>query len=100
MEENIKRCKALLKNDRWVLGTEDKKAIDALIKEYEEIKETNKDLSDAFWNKCVPNQILKEIIDECIPKGKNIITGKEEYQPNTNANSFLTQEILKLMEGR
>lgn len=40
---------------------------------------------------------IKDIVDECIPKGENIITGKEEYKPNVNANSFLTQSILKLI---
>lgn len=46
----------------------------------------------------IPKSKVKELIDECIPKGKNIMTGEEEYQPNTNANSFLTQSILELME--
>lgn len=42
---------------------------------------------------------IKEIVDECIPRGKNIITKEEEYQPNANANSYLTQTILELLEG-
>lgn len=41
---------------------------------------------------------VKEIVDECIPVGKNIITEKEEYQPNANANSYLTQMILELLK--
>ena len=41
---------------------------------------------------------VKEIVDECIPVGKNIITGKEEYKPNANANSYLTQMILELLK--
>lgn len=42
--------------------------------------------------------VIRGIIDECIPKGKNIITDEEEYKPNTNASSYLTQRILKLLE--
>lgn len=48
----------------------------------------------------IPKSKVKEIVDECIPRGKNIITGEEEYKPNTNANSFLTQRILELMEDK
>ena len=43
---------------------------------------------------------LKEIVDEHIPKQPNIITGEIEYTPNTNANSFLVQDILKLLEEK
>ena len=43
---------------------------------------------------------LKEIVDEHIPKQPNIITGEIEYTPNANANSFLVQDILKLLEEK
>lgn len=46
----------------------------------------------------IPKAKIKEIVDECIPVGKNITTGKEEYQPNANANSYLTQMILELLK--
>ena len=46
----------------------------------------------------IPKAKIKEIVDECIPVGKNIITGKEEYKPNANANSYLTQMILELLK--
>lgn len=45
----------------------------------------------------ISKEVIKDIVDECIPKNKNIITGKEEYQPNTNANSYLVQKILELL---
>lgn len=48
---------------------------------------------------CDVKEKLKKVVDESIPKGKNIITGKEEYQPNTNANSYLTQKILEMLGG-
>lgn len=42
---------------------------------------------------------IKDIVNDCIPKGENRITGKIEYQPNANANSYLTQRILELLKG-
>ena len=59
----------------------------------------NKSLED-FNKEYIPVSKIKEIVDECIPRGKNIITGVEEYQPNANANSYLAQEVLKLLEGK
>lgn len=47
----------------------------------------------------ISNDKLKAIVDEHIPKQPNIITGEMEYTPNTNANSFLVQDILKLLEA-
>lgn len=41
---------------------------------------------------------IKAIVDEHIPKQPNIITGEMEYTPN--ANSFLVQDILKLLEEK
>ena len=68
------------------------------------LEQRRTDIINKFQNEItdttIPKSKVKEIIDECIPKGKNIITGKEEYQPNTNANSFLTQRILELMEEK
>ena len=46
----------------------------------------------------IPKQKIKDIVDECIPKKANIITGEIEYTPNTNANSYLTQQILELLQ--
>ena len=44
MEEDIKKCEALLGSERWVLGTQDKKALENLIKGYRELKKENKRL--------------------------------------------------------
>ncbi len=41
---------------------------------------------------------IKEIVDECIEKKTNVITGKEEYCFNTNDNSFLAHKIVELLE--
>ena len=46
----------------------------------------------------IPIFKIKEIVDDCIPKKENIITRELEYTPNANANSFLTQRILELLE--
>ena len=54
----------------------------------------------SILNSYIPVAKIKEIVDECIPRGKNIITGIEEYQTNANANSYLAQEILKLLEEK
>lgn len=59
----------------------------------------NKSIED-FNKEYIPVAKIKEIVDECIPRGKNIITGIEEYQTNANANSYLAQEILKLLEEK
>lgn len=46
----------------------------------------------------ISKQKIKEIVDECIPKKENIITHKIEYAPNTNSNSYLVSQILKLLQ--
>ena len=58
-------------------------------------------LSDCQHNyliNSIPKQKIKEIVDECIPKKENIITHEIKYSPNTNANSYLTEQILKLLQ--
>lgn len=63
-------------------------------------KKMTKFLNDNIEKDFIPVAKIKEIVDKCVPRGKNIITDEEEYQPNTNANSFLTHEILELLEGK
>ena len=46
----------------------------------------------------IPIKKIKKIVDECIPKKTNIITNEIEYTPNANANSYLTQQILELLQ--
>lgn len=65
----------------------------------EHLVQAYKQQADIIKNS-VSKDKLKEIVDECIPRGKNIITKKEEYQTNANANSYLAQEILRLLEGK
>lgn len=48
----------------------------------------------------ISKEKLKEIIDKCIPIKENIITKQLEYTPNANANSYLTQQILELLEDK
>ena len=61
------------------------------------VKELNT-LLGQFIDNSISKDDLKKIVDECIPKKENMITGELEYTTNANANSFLTQEILKLLE--
>ena len=48
-------------------------------------------------NNSISKDELQKIVNECIPKKENIITGELEYSTNANANSFLAQEILNLL---
>lgn len=57
-----------------------------------------KNLAREYQGNCISKDKLKEIVDECVPKKENIITRELEYTPNANANSYLTQEILSLLE--
>lgn len=127
-DEDIKILEILketLIKDKFIIPKEPKKwceAIENLLNRNKELEEENtvlkksnnisenvtiKDITK-FMNKSiedfnkeyVPVSKIKEIVDECIPRGKNIITGVEEYQTNANANSYLAQEILKLLEGK
>lgn len=51
-----------------------------------------------FEKDYIPKQKIKEIVDECVPKKENIITHEIQYTPNTNANSYLVQQILELLQ--
>lgn len=43
---------------------------------------------------------IRKIVDECIEKKANVITGEEEYCFNTNDNSFLAHKIVELLEEK
>lgn len=53
-----------------------------------------------FNKKFIAVDKIKEIVDECIEKKANIITGKEEYCFNTNDNSFLAHKIVELVKEK
>ena len=70
------------------------------IAELEEENKTSKNItsqlmSDFINRNVIPVSKIKEIVDECIPRGKKIITGVEEYQPNANANSYFIKIYIK-----
>ena len=105
--ENSKKLYLKEKIDSDIL----EEAIETLLTAYEKGKEKNKKLQDKYKElifekqeltsallDSIPKDKLKEIVDECIPKKENIITRELEYTPNANANSYLTQEILSLLE--
>lgn len=86
---------------------EDIKIVEKQLKEWKEdprimIQPEKFEFVQAYENAYKKNQNIvdkvKDIIEECIPKNPNVITGKEEYTPNTNANSYFTQKILELFE--
>ena len=74
MEEDVKKCETLLGSERWVLGTQDKKAIGNLIKGYREL-EGNKELKTI---KGFEENIEVSKFGEWI--GKNYIDYKFEYE--------------------
>lgn len=43
---------------------------------------------------------IMQIINECLDKKPNVITGKEEYCFNVNDNSFLAHKIVELLEEK
>lgn len=96
IEEDIKRLEELINNCKNSNCEKEGMCNDCYI-EIEEIRAIENILNEYKKNQNIVDEI-KEIIDECIPKKQNIITGKEEYTPNTNANSYLTQRILELFE--
>ena len=74
MEEDVKKCETLLGSERWVLGTQDKKAIENLIKGYRELEE-NKELKTI---KGFEENIEVSKFGEWV--GKNYIDYKFEYE--------------------
>ena len=88
-EEHKKRNAELMKAINTV---EKEKGV--WIKAYQEKKDKQFDI----LRNSIPKQKIKDIVDECIPKKENIITHEIEYSPNTNANSYLTEQILGLLQ--
>lgn len=112
IEKDINRCKELIKDKHkeWI-GMTNQKAIGNVLEAYEKLQ--NKLLDTMKGTKIIREETLeyikenyvsiqqiKEIVDECIPLKKNIITDKVEYSPNINANSYLSEQILKLLKER
>jgi len=105
---SLKEIEQLHKEENGLLRQE----LDMQIEHNKELEEHQKQYLDGelitakqgkFFEKMIKENYIrkdkiKEIVDEHIPKQPNIITGKIEYAPNTNANSFLVQDILELLE--
>lgn len=121
---NLKKIEKSHKEENGKLRVEFEKVYEdnlTLAHELEQEKEKNKELEKhqrqyldgelitakqgKFFEKMIKENYIrkdkiKAIVDENIPKQPNIITGEIEYTPNTNANSFLVQDILELLEER
>jgi len=104
--EHNKELEATLKQtqDSWFEDTQkleqEKEKNRELEKNNIDLKEKNRLTAENLSRSYISKDKIKAIVDEHIPKQPNIITGKMEYAPNTNANSFLVQDILELLEGK
>lgn len=83
----------------------EKKYFDKLVEKIKELEEENKKhivrLTDKEYRRVIDiaqKDILKQLIDECIPIKVNLITHEMEYTPNVNSNSYLVQRIFELLE--
>lgn len=71
MEEDIKKCEALLGSERWVLGTQDKKALENLIKGYKRVRAGRNWLSERISAQIATPELFDKILEEdYIPKSK------------------------------
>lgn len=64
-----------------------------------EIQELIETVLQALDNSISKDKV-REIVDECIPKKKNILTEKEEYVLDTNSGMYLAEKIVKLLEDK
>lgn len=108
MEEIVDKIQVeynnLLKENEYMHKQLDKQqtTINKYAEENEQLKNAvavANELEKRIKKKFIPKADIEAIVYECIPREKNIFTGEVEYRTNTNANSFLTQEILKLLES-
>ena len=79
------------------INEEHQKTNGELRERVKEVIKEKQELTSALLDS-IPIQKIKEIVDECIPKKENIITREIEYTPNVNANSYLVQQILELLQ--
>ena len=84
MEEDVKKCETLLGSERWVLGTQDKKALENLIKGYRELKEINESF---IWQS---NFDMKFYEENYIPKSRV----KEKIEDLNNYDSEFCQRVI------
>lgn len=104
MQHILADYKRALKENEYMHKELDKQqtTINKYAEENEQLKNAvavANELEKRIKKKFIPKADIEAIVCECIPREKNIFTGKVEYRTNTNANSFLTQEILKLLES-
>ena len=99
--ENLKEILRDCNIDQFmIIGNEYEQAIENLLKRNKELEKSILLESKPTILSMIPISEIKEIVDECIPKKENIITNELEYTPNTNANSYLTQRILDLLNNK
>lgn len=91
--ENLKEIEQLHQEENGKLRVE-------LEQEKEKNKELQKQLNGAFDRGFISKDKIKKIVNECLEKKPNVITGKEEYCFNVNDNSFLAHRIVELLEGK
>ena len=126
---NLKEIEKLHKEENGKLRAEFEKVYEdnlTLAHELDKEKEKNKELKSSIdylqkiepeklkiiadsWNEKVMTNLekewickdkIREIVNECLEKKKDVITDKEEYCFNVNDNSFLAHRIVELLEGK
>lgn len=71
--------------------------INEIIDRNKELEEANEDLNDLYWNKCIPNVLIKEKIEEL--KHKDFIAVQVCCQHDNKALAQI-QVLEELLKGR
>lgn len=109
---NKKEFKELDREQMIIAFNQLKDDYSVLFDKLEQEKEKNKELEEklkiakqlyndaciCMATDCVEKDKIREIVNECLEKKKDVITDKEEYCFNVNDNSFLAHRIVELLE--
>lgn len=91
MEEDVKKCETLLGSERWVLGTQDKKAIGNLIKGYKDGEEI---LKNTVKENLEYQKYIREL-EENLKIATAILTKGTYPEINKGDNDFNKQFVPK-----
>ena len=91
MEEDVKKCETLLGSERWVLGTQDKKAIGNLIKGYKDGEEI---IKNTVKENLEYQKYIREL-EENLKIATAMLTKGTYPEKNKGDNDFAKQFIPK-----
>lgn len=91
MEEDVKKCETLLGSERWVLGTQDKKAIGNLIKGYKDGEEI---IKNTVKENLEYQKYIREL-EENLKIATAMLTKGQYPEKNKGDNDFAKQFIPK-----